>query len=188
MQLIHTRSYADVGVQELCAVAKVKKGSFYHFFESKQALALAALDAWWVYAQKRNWDVTFVSALPPMRRIEQFFENNYEQNRFEFEKTGRFSGCPFGNLSIEMCHQDEEIRGKIEVIFNDIITRLQHTLDDAIALGDLAPMDTRETALALWAYCEGVQMLAKARQDLDLLRRLGQRAVRFLQRPEKHTV
>ncbi|UCD12029.1 MAG: helix-turn-helix transcriptional regulator [Nitrospinaceae bacterium] len=30
--LIYSRSYAGVGVQEICKHAGVKKGSFYHFF------------------------------------------------------------------------------------------------------------------------------------------------------------
>ena len=44
IELIHSRSFADVGVNELCQHAGVKKGSFYHFFPSKQDLTLTALD------------------------------------------------------------------------------------------------------------------------------------------------
>ncbi|HSG31720.1 MAG TPA: TetR/AcrR family transcriptional regulator, partial [Thermodesulfobacteriota bacterium] len=36
IQLLGTRSYNSVGVQELCEHAEVKKGSFYHFFPSKR--------------------------------------------------------------------------------------------------------------------------------------------------------
>ena len=38
------RSYADVGVSEICAAAGVQKGSFYHFFPSKTDLAVAVVD------------------------------------------------------------------------------------------------------------------------------------------------
>ena len=181
MALIHARSYADVGVQELCEYAGVKKGSFYHFFETKQDLILAALDQWWAFTRERNWNDAFSSTRPPLERIDRFFEIYYEQNHSEFEQSGQFSGCPFGNLSIEMSCQDEAMRNKIHEIFDDVVSRLKQTLDEAVAHKVLAPMDTQETALALWAYCEGVLMLAKARQDLDLMRRLGKRAVRFLQ-------
>ncbi|NNF95750.1 MAG: TetR/AcrR family transcriptional regulator, partial [Halobacteria archaeon] len=40
-QLMHASSYADVGVAAICEKAEVKKGSFYHFFPSKQELTLA---------------------------------------------------------------------------------------------------------------------------------------------------
>jgi len=42
-RLFYARSYEDVGVQEICQEAGVKKGSFYHFFPSKRDLTLAIL-------------------------------------------------------------------------------------------------------------------------------------------------
>ena len=66
MDLFYTRSYADVGVQELCKAAGVKKGSFYHFFETKQDLVLAALDRWWEFAQETTWEQAFESDPPPL--------------------------------------------------------------------------------------------------------------------------
>jgi len=119
--------------------------------------------------------------MPPMKRISRFFELVYAQNCEMAERHGHLCGCPFGNLAVELCAQEAAIREKMRQIYDDIVLRMQHTLDEAVAAGELAPMDTREAALALWAYCEGILMLAKARQDLDLLKRLGQRAVRFLQ-------
>ena len=38
IELIRARSYESVGVDALCNHAQVKKGSFYHFFPSKQDL------------------------------------------------------------------------------------------------------------------------------------------------------
>ncbi|HTO08336.1 MAG TPA: helix-turn-helix domain-containing protein, partial [Myxococcota bacterium] len=46
-RLFHARSYESVGVQELCDAAEVNKGSFYHFFPSKEDLAAAVIDAQW---------------------------------------------------------------------------------------------------------------------------------------------
>ncbi|MEW8500635.1 MAG: helix-turn-helix domain-containing protein, partial [Candidatus Thiodiazotropha taylori] len=43
-ELFHGRSYADVGIKEICSMANVQKGSFYHFFQSKQDLAMAVID------------------------------------------------------------------------------------------------------------------------------------------------
>ena len=43
-ELMYSRSYSDVGVQEICKDAKVQKGSFYHFFPSKSALTVEVLE------------------------------------------------------------------------------------------------------------------------------------------------
>ena len=43
-RLFLARSYASVGVNEICAEATVQKGSFYHYFPSKSDLAVAVID------------------------------------------------------------------------------------------------------------------------------------------------
>ena len=43
-QRFHARGYADVGIKEICDNANIQKGSFYHFFSSKEDLALVVID------------------------------------------------------------------------------------------------------------------------------------------------
>src|SRR5271163_4857802 len=43
-RLFLERCYHCVGVDELCACADVRKGSFYHYFSSKSELAKAVVD------------------------------------------------------------------------------------------------------------------------------------------------
>ena len=42
-KLFLTRGYAGTSVDAICSQAKVSKGSFYHFFDTKEELALAVL-------------------------------------------------------------------------------------------------------------------------------------------------
>ena len=71
LDLMYARSYRDVGVQEICEHAGVKKGSFYHFFPSKRDLTLAALDRQWEIARQELLERAFTQRLPPsvVRRI-----------------------------------------------------------------------------------------------------------------------
>jgi len=46
MEIMYIRGYTAVGVHEICTQAGVHKGSFYHFFPSKQALVLAVIDTY----------------------------------------------------------------------------------------------------------------------------------------------
>ena len=46
MQVIREKGYASTTVDELCARAGVAKGSFFHHFKDKEALALGAAEYW----------------------------------------------------------------------------------------------------------------------------------------------
>lgn len=46
VRVIRTRGYTATTVDDICHAAGVSKGSFFHHFESKQALALAAVEHW----------------------------------------------------------------------------------------------------------------------------------------------
>ena len=46
VKLFSTRGFNAASVDDICAVAGISKGAFYHHFESKQALFLALLDGW----------------------------------------------------------------------------------------------------------------------------------------------
>jgi TetR/AcrR family transcriptional repressor of nem operon len=46
LAVIRTRGYSATTVDDLCAEAGVTKGAFFHHFESKEALAVAAAEHW----------------------------------------------------------------------------------------------------------------------------------------------
>ena len=46
VKLIRANGYSATTVDELCAEAGVAKGSFFHHFENKEALGVAAADYW----------------------------------------------------------------------------------------------------------------------------------------------
>ena len=46
VQVIRTKGLSATSVDDLCAAAGVTKGAFFHHFESKQALAVAAAEYW----------------------------------------------------------------------------------------------------------------------------------------------
>lgn len=171
-ELIHSRSYADVGVAAICEQAQVKKGSFYHFFPSKQELTLAVLDTFYVETKEHLLDQAFQSDVQPLQRLERFARLAYEVQRNMKNMTGHILGCPFGNLATEMSTQDEGIRQKIEAIFTRLQRVFARTLQEAVELGDIPPVDTTATAQAMFAYFEGAMLLAKTRNDPELLRQL----------------
>lgn len=71
-ELLWEKSYHSVTVDEVCARAGVMKGSLYHFFDSKSALALAALQHLWETVAKPAYEKHFSAANAPLARITDF--------------------------------------------------------------------------------------------------------------------
>jgi TetR/AcrR family transcriptional repressor of nem operon len=181
LDLIYVRSYANVGVQELCEHAGVKKGSFYHFFPSKRDLTIAALERQWEIAKQRVWDPAFVNRLPFHKKLQRCFDLFYEHQCSVKEKTGQVPGCPFGNLALELSTQNEAIRGKVDQIFRECTRYVERMLEEAIATGEIPKQDISATAEAVIAYMEGVMLMAKTRNDPKVIKELRQGLLRLLQ-------
>jgi TetR/AcrR family transcriptional repressor of nem operon len=181
-ELIYSRSYGDVGVQAICEHAGVRKGSFYHFFSSKRELALAAVDEFLVIFKDELLTQAFASDLPPMARFGRLIDLVYQQQKEIKEESGALLGCPFGNLAMEMSTQDEVMRSKLELIFALLREPFEENLRQAVAAGELsADTDIDGAAQAVLAYMEGVVLLAKARNDPELIRQLGPRVTLLCQ-------
>ena len=171
-RLIYARSYADVGVAEICETAGVQKGSFYHFFPSKRDLTLAVLDAHYVTLKEQLVDRAFAPDVPPLARLTRLAKLAYELQKQIARDTGRVLGCPFGNLATELASQDDAIREKIEQLFRNSQARVRQVLKEAAAAGELPGVNLDATAQAMFAYFEGVLMLAKTQNDPEVLRKL----------------
>lgn len=172
-ELFHSRSYADVGIKEICDAASVQKGSFYHFFPSKRDLALAVIDD-----MADDWAHGFVAEafdrnLPALERLDYMIDAAYYWQKAAKDIEGRMPGCLFGNLALEISTRDEVLRAKLNAVFDKASARFHETLDEAVELGLMQPLDTAATAQAMLAFLEGVILLAKSRNDPEVVRVLG---------------
>lgn len=172
-ELFYARSYEDVGVQEICQEAGVKKGSFYHFFPSKRDLTVAMLDESWIQFRDTLLKDVFVRDVPPLQRIQRLVDMQYCHHTEVKTETGHVFGCPFGNLAGEMSTQDEVIRERVKRIFCELEAPIEAVLKEAVAAGDLPELDSRATACAMVAYLEGLSLMAKTHNDPEIVKRLG---------------
>lgn len=171
--LIFSRGYANVGVQELCEAAGVKKGSFYHFFPSKRDLALAALERHW-RTYRAGIEQCVASQLPPLERVTYLFNALHQQHQAKAKSGGILTGCAFGTLSMEVSAHDTVLREALENVFKDWASLFEGVFKDAVAIGDLpAKTNTARAGEALLAYLEGVLLLVKTQQNPDLLQYLS---------------
>jgi len=171
--LFYARSYEDVGVQEICNEAGVKKGSFYHFFPSKRDLTVAMLDESWQLFRAGLMSEVFVQSVRPLDRLQRLLDMQYRHHSEVKGQSGHVFGCPFGNLACEMSTRDEVIRERLKRIFRDIEALIEGVLEEAVAGGELSGLDTGATAAAMVVYLEGLSVMAKTYNDPEIVKQLG---------------
>ena len=170
--LIYARSYSDVGVAAICESAGVKKGSFYHFFPSKKELTLAVIDEFFIEIKQQIFAEAFSTSLSPLNQIRQLADLVYRFQKEIADEIGHTLGCPFGNIAAEMSTQDEHLRHKVETVFSQMEGHFRDSLDAAVACGEVEEINVPATAKAMLAYAEGTMLMAKTRNDPEVVREL----------------
>lgn len=169
--LIWQQNYGSVSVDNICEQAGVKKGSFYHFFESKSELALAACDKHWE-KMSQQYDALFAAEVPPLERIENYCNFLCEKQSERFRETGRVLGCPFASLGAELSGQDEKIRLKTQKMFERACKYVETALRDAHREGLIEEGDFTAKAHAIGCLVTGMLIRAKISNSPESLLQL----------------
>ena len=159
--LMLSKGYPSTTVDEICQRADVSKGSFYHFFKSKQQLALEMLAHHMAGAKEQieqGLELDGLSgparAIGYVRHLEQVGEEVWRD------------GCLIGGFALELADTHPELREKVSQVFVEladyfetIFAPLCHT---PRAKG--APR-ARELAEQLIMVIEGGVVLSRAHSD-----------------------
>ena len=178
-KLFGQRTYAAIGVAEIAAEAGVPKGSFYYFFPSKQALALAVVNRHWDH-QRAEWLRILTAPDSLADRLRALFVWTAEVQRQALTGTGAVVGCLFGNLALEVSAQDDPVRTRLQEIFEEQIDIVEDAIRLAVEAEGLTVSTPRETAKAIVAQIEGMVLFAKLFNDPGQLDRLWQNSMRLL--------
>jgi TetR/AcrR family transcriptional repressor of nem operon len=166
--LIETRGYSALGIAEICTTAGVPKGSFYYFFASKEAMALAVVDERWA-EQEREWTRILTGDAPPLERLRQLFAATEAGQRAGQQSCGTVAGCLFGNLTLELSNQTEAIRTRLQEVFDAQAAMVATVIAEAVARGEAAVADVPAAARSVVAQLEGQVMFAKLYNDTQRL-------------------
>ena len=114
------RGYHGTGVQEIVQAAGIPKGSFYHYFASKEDFAAEILEEYWTSIETRHGPIFYDARVKPLERIGQFFQALVlEHGEHEYSL-----GCLIGNLSLEMSNGSEQTRKRLA----DVLARWEGLL------------------------------------------------------------
>jgi len=161
-ELISSLGFNATGVQEITAAAGVPKGSFYNYFDSKEAFALAILTEYCESMTAAYGPILDERDTPPLVRIARYFGG-----LAEFHQRRQYAaGCLIGNMALEVTPSSDLVRAKLTAIYRDLTSALADCLREAQARGDLAAAkDPRRLADALIDTFEGAVMRAKVERS-----------------------
>ena len=179
MDLIWENSYGATSVDAICERADVRKGSFYYFFKSKSELAAAALEADW-RKRKVDMDNIFSPTVPPLERLDRYFDFVHDCLAELQKKCGAVLGCPLFTLGSEVSTQDKPLRDKVHEILNRKVKYFESAIRDAHAQGLIVAPDAKAKAKALFACFQGTLTQARIQNDVEGLREFKDVALDFL--------
>ena len=154
--------FASSGIDQILKKVKVPKGSFYHYFASKEAFGHAVIEHYANYFAKKLDACLLDESHSPLARISNFVEDaKVGMIRHQFKR-----GCLVGNLGQEVDLLPESFREELIGIFNCWQHRLANCLEAAIVAGEISSAANCELlAECFWVGWEGAVSRAKLVQD-----------------------
>jgi TetR/AcrR family transcriptional regulator, transcriptional repressor for nem operon len=183
--LFWERGFAGTSMADLLAHAGVNSGSFYHFFESKEALLRAVLDGYLHALRPVVVDPAFATSDDPVDRIFAILAGYRER----ILQTGCRYGCPLGRLALEI---DPENRPAHKLIAENFQGWIGAIRECVLQIKDRLPKTTDPEALSTYvlAVMEGGVMLSRSYGSVDPFDRAVQQLrehFRLLLGPENMT-
>ncbi|MDB5752687.1 MAG: bacterial regulatory s, tetR family protein [Ramlibacter sp.] len=160
--LIAGRGFSAVGLSEILGAAAVPRGSFYHWFRSKEQFGEALLERHF-----QNYLVQVDACLsPPGQSAPQRLLAFFSQWRSSQSGDDPQARCLVVKLSAEVCDLSEAMRGALERGTAQVIARLASCLAQGIANGELAACpDPAEVAQQLYQQWLGATLLARVQRS-----------------------
>lgn len=159
--LLLSKGFTAVGLTEILAAAQVPKGSFYHYFDSKESFGEAVLEDYFSDNLTRMDDLLAQPGTAAQRLIAYFVDWLDSQTGDEAQ-----SRCFVVKLGAEVCDLSETMRAALERGTDRVIDRLARCIDSGGSDGSLpkAP-DARAVGAALYQRWLGASLLAKIARD-----------------------
>lgn len=152
------KGFSAVGLNEILTAAGVPKGSFYHYFGSKDAFGKAMLES---YFEDYLAELDATLSVPGLNMAQRLM--NYWKN---WQDTQSFSDCQGKCLAVklgaEVADLSEAMRLALKRGTAGIVDRLSHAIEAGVAEGSLSvegsSHDIAESLYQLWL---GASVMAK---------------------------
>lgn len=163
-ELISQQGYNATGINAVLKTCGVPKGSFYHYFSSKEDFGLAVIERF-----ATTYDETLVALLedsdtPPLERLKRYFA----AGRDHMNECDHATGCLIGNLGQELSGQSDTFRDALNLVFQRWEQRFVRCLQAAQTRGDIAKHIAPEAlASFILSGWEGAILRAKTLKSVE---------------------
>lgn len=163
-QLMVSQGYTATTVDEIVDSAGVAKGSFYHAFKSKEALALVALEDYF----KRGLGVigggSYRQERDPVQRLYGFLDYIEEISTDLWQH-----GCLLGSITLELADSYPSLIDKVDGLFLEMESQLAKLFDPALDAQGIKTPTGEELARQMLVVIEGGIIMAKSHRKVEYL-------------------
>jgi len=161
-QLIAKKGFTAVGIKQILDTAGVPKGSFYHYFASKEAFGEAIISNYFVN-YKMRLDTLVRRDVSAQQNLYDYFQSWYDTQQ---------NGCDHGKclvvkLSAEVADMSEPMRIALNAGYQQIITWLAEQIKAGWADNSVPRLDNvaAESMAKRWYFAWlGASLIAKISQ------------------------
>lgn len=154
--LMLARGYSATSVDDVCSDSGVSKGSFYHFFGSKEEFGLAVLEAFHREGVRRVRAGQYVRMEDPVERLRGFFDH-LEAIAPDFWQ----HGCLLGTFAAELGETSPAIHARVAELFDELAAGLAPVFLAVVRDEEEAAALAEETLVVI----EGAVVMARAHDD-----------------------
>lgn len=176
--LMLSKGYPATTVDEICAKAKVSKGSFYHSFTSKEEMGLSLLEWYHQGGTEQLFGAKFNDLDDPRQRMFGFLDHAENSSKKLWG-----NGCLLASLEIELAETNPKISTQVSGIFKKLTLRLETIFEPATA--QKGSPSAKELAEQFLVMLEGSIVLARVNKNWGVVNRGFQNFRKLLESSSK---
>jgi TetR/AcrR family transcriptional regulator, transcriptional repressor for nem operon len=163
--VIRAKGYAGSTVDDICAAAGVTKGSFFHYFDSKEALGIAAVERFGAMAATLFGNAPYRAKSDPRDRVLGYVDFRIARLTGEIP----LYTCLIGTTVQEAYASHPNLRLACDRMLSEHVAEL--TSDLAAAKARYAPQaswDPESVGYFMQCVLQGAFIFAKAKQNAEI--------------------
>ncbi|MHB8283129.1 MAG: TetR/AcrR family transcriptional regulator [Caulobacteraceae bacterium] len=166
-RIIAGKGFSAVGLNEILTTAGVPKGSFYHYFGSKDAFGEALLESYFD-DYLSALDVTLSLPGKTMAQRLMTYWRQWQETQSDLDCQGK---CLAVKLGAEVADLSEAMRLALKRGTAEIMSRLAHAIAAGVTEGSLAvdsaPEQVAQTLYQLWLGASVVVKITRTAQPFE---------------------